>query len=163
MTDPTQAGQPSEEELRAYLEQLRAAEPAEILVQAYRLLGTGAEVKLGRGDARVLIDAMGGMVDAVSDRVPADLGRQMREGVTQLQMAQVQAERQAGTDGGAAGEGGAAAAGGEAAAPGGGSAREDSGSAPRRDEASRAAASSGQQGQQMTDRLWIPGRGPARP
>lgn len=149
MTDPTQAGQPTEEELRAYLEQLRGADPAELLVQAYRLLGTGAEVKLGRTDARVLIDAMAAMVEAVAGQLPAELVTQMRDGVGQLQMAQVQAERE-----GASGSGG-----GQDRAPGG----SPEGGAP-----SQPPPPPGTQppppgdDQRLTDRLWIPGRGPSQ-
>jgi hypothetical protein len=149
MTDSTQAGQPSEEELRAYLEQLRAADPAELLVQAYRLLGTGAEVKLGRQDARVLIDAMNAVVEAVQSRVPPELAGQMRDGVRQLQMAQVQAEREA--DSGAPGEEQPGQAPGEAQPEGAGRSSERPGGAQ---------PAAGPEGQRMTDRLWIPGRDP---
>lgn len=158
MTDPTQAGQqPSEEELRAYLEQLRGADPAEVIVQAYRMLGTGAEVKLGRPDARPLIDAMNGMVEAVQGTVDAELVRQMRDGVGQLQTAQVQAERDAG---GQAGDQGGEQAADEAAtagqAPGaGGSAGR---AAPRPGGGQQPPGGQGEGS--LTDRLWIPGRDP---
>lgn len=95
VSDPsTQTDQPSQEELQAYLEQLREADPADVVAQAYTMLGTGAEVKLGRPDARTLIDAMAAMTEAVADAVDADLATRMRNGVVQLQTAQVQAERQ---------------------------------------------------------------------
>lgn len=97
MSDPRQPqqGQPSEEELRAYLEQLREADSTEVVAQAYTMLGTGAEVKLGRSDARVLIDAMAAIVEATQASLEPDLVERMRNGVAQLQSAQVQAERQA--------------------------------------------------------------------
>ncbi|MDP8969825.1 MAG: DUF1844 domain-containing protein, partial [Actinomycetota bacterium] len=91
--DPSR--QPSEEELRAYLEQLRAAEPVEFIVQAYNMLATVAQAKLGRADARILIDAMSGVVEATAAGLPTDVARQMRDGVAQLQLAQVQAEPEA--------------------------------------------------------------------
>ena len=108
MTDPNMAGeQPSEEEMRAYVEQLRDADPAQIFVQAYQILGTGAEVKLGRDDARPLIDAMEGLASVAEDRISEELVNQMREGVSQLQTAQVQAEQQADESPGVEGEAGA--------------------------------------------------------
>ncbi len=132
----------SESELRAYLEQLRAADVGEVVIQAYALLGTAAEAKLGMLDARVLIDAMSAVAQAVGDRVEGDLGEQLRAGVGQLQVAQVEAERQL-----------AAAAQhvqGTAPAPAGQPAR-----------APQEPASPPEPEQSMTDRLWIPGRGGA--
>lgn len=96
MSDPRNDG-PSEEELRAYLEQLRAAQPVEVVVQSFGILATAAEVKLGRSDARVLIDGMVALLDATADHLSAEIVTRMRETVSQLQMAQVQAEREATT------------------------------------------------------------------
>ncbi len=93
MTEPTTDG-PTEEEMRAYLESLRAAQPVEIVVQAFGILATAAEVKLGRDDARALIDGMGALLEATADRMPADIVDRMRQTVTQLQLAQVQVERE---------------------------------------------------------------------
>lgn len=152
MTDPTQMpGQPSQEEMRAYLEQLRAADPVGLLAEAFNLLATGAQVKLGRPDARVLIDAMAGMVQAAAPSMPAEIAKQMNDGVGQLQLAQVQAERDAtGEDGAEAGEGDVA---------------EESGSAPSGPGGAGPAAgpAGGAGGQRMTDRLWVPGRDPKPP
>ncbi|MBA2528754.1 MAG: hypothetical protein H0V19_02120 [Euzebyales bacterium] len=149
MSDPTaMPGQePSPEELRAYLEQLRGAEAAGLLAEAYNLLAAGAQVKLGRSDARPLIDAMAGIAAAVGDRVPAELAAQMRDGVAQLQTAQVQAERQTAAEG--EGTGDASAREPDAVPPPGGPARPETGVAGAQRQGS---------GQRMTDRLWIPGR-----
>jgi hypothetical protein len=152
MTDPTR--QPTQEELEAHLAQLRQADVAEVVVQAVNMLATGAQVKLGRPDARVLIDAMGAIADACDGRVNAQLVKQVRDAVGQLQLAQVEAEREAakaptgaeateeaaGQPGQAAGQAGQASgqAAGRPGQPGGGE----------------------QTGQRMTDRLWIPGREP---
>jgi len=133
MADPTMTGEPSQEELRAYLEQLRDAPAAEIVVQAYTLLGSTAETKLGRSDARTVIDAMAGMVEGAARTIPADLAGQMRQGVAQLQTAQVQLERQAKADEPAGAPSPAA------------------GPQPTEEQ------------QRMTDRLWIPGRDPKPP
>lgn len=98
--DPMTDG-PTEEEMRAYLESLRAAQPVEIIVQSFGILATASEVKLGREDARVLIDGMAALLDATEDRMPSEITERMRQTVSQLQLAQVQAERDeaaAGTD-----------------------------------------------------------------
>lgn len=144
MSDPTQMpGQPSPEEMRAYLEQLRESDPAGLIAEAFNLLATGAQVKLGRTDARVLIDALGAVVQATQSSLPAELVEQMAQGVTQLQLAQVQAEREAaGAAPAAATPGGEGA--GPVAAPAGTGQPADPGGADKR----------------MTDRLWVPGRDP---
>lgn len=142
MTSTEAPGEPSQEELHAYLEQLRSAPAEEIVVQAYSLLGTGAEVKLGRADARLLIDAMAGLVQAAGPRL-GELAPRMRSGLAQLQMAQVEAERQA-PDG-------------PAAAPP--PAQTDQPPEPAPPEPAGAGPKD-VAGQRMTDRLWIPGRDP---
>lgn len=146
MTDPSQPDQPSEEEIRAYLAQIREADPTAIIVQAFQMLGEGAQIKLGRSDARVLIDTMGAVSEAVAGRVPADLTEQMRTGVAQLQTAQVQAEREQG-----------AAAPSAAGDPTASGTSDASGMPP-----GSPTTSSPQQDaeEKLTDRLWIPGRGP---
>jgi hypothetical protein len=143
--------QPSPEEMRAYVEQLRAADPADLIAEAYNLLAAGAQVKLGRPDARMLIDAMGAMVNAVGGGLPAEIAQQMAQGVAQLQAAQAQAEREMAEDpetAGAAGEAGDRPARPPGPAP--------SGPGP---------GGPGAEGadQRMTDRLWIPGRGEPPP
>lgn len=152
MSDPRtpQADQPTQEELQAYLEQLREADPAEVVAQAYTMLGTGAEVKLGRSDARVLIDAMAAMTEAVGDGVGQDLATRMRNGVVQLQTAQVQAEREAAGTASAEGAQGTPP---PAQAPG----------AQR--PADTGTGTAGRPAQEQSqgspaDRLWIPGREP---
>lgn len=152
MTDPTQMpGQPSQEEMRAYLEQLRAADPVGLLAEAFNLLATGAQVKLGRPDARVLIDAMAGMVQAAATSMPADIAKQMNDGIGQLQLAQVQAEKDA------AGAGGDAADQGEEDSAGAGAPQ------PGAPQQGAPGGAGGAGGQRMTDRLWVPGRDPKPP
>jgi hypothetical protein len=132
MTDPMTDG-PTEEELRAYLESLRVAQPVEIVVQSFGILATASEVKLGRPDARVLIDGMAALLEATAARMPSEITTRMRETVAQLQMAQVQMERET-----------AAAPSEESQAAGQAADSADSGSAPEDKES-------------MTSRLWIPG------
>ena len=93
--------QPSPEELQAYVEQLRATDPRDIVAQAFSMLGTSAEVKLGQRDARVLIDAMAGLLAGAGPHVP-QLAPQMEQYVGQLKMAQVQMEAEQGQQPGAA-------------------------------------------------------------
>lgn len=142
MTDPTQGSQegPSEEEVQQYLEQLRSAEAAEIIAQAFNMLATGAQVKMGRPDARVLIDALAGVVDNTGEQLPEEVGNQMRESVGQLQTAQVQAEQEASGQDASGGEG------------------ETGGQAAGASQSGQSSQST-ESGQRMTDRLWVPGKG----
>jgi hypothetical protein len=157
MTDPTQAGEPTEEEIRAYLAQIREADPAAIVVQAYRMLGEGAELKLGRADARVLIDAMAAVAEAVSGQVQGELVEQMRQGVAQLQSAQVQAESQQPSDAAQASPAGQAPPAGTQDPSGAAGGPSTGAGAPRQPPG----PGSQQTGdEQLTNRLWIPGRGP---
>lgn len=149
MTDPNESGQPTQEELEAHLAQLREADVSEIVVQTVNMLATGAQVKLGRSDARVLIDVLVALADTVDGHVEADLVRQIRDAVGQLQMAQVQAEREAGSEAGQPAAGGAGAQ--APSAPQGGPA------AGR----PQAQQQGGEEGS-LTDRLWIPGREPGQ-
>jgi hypothetical protein len=156
--------QPSPEELQAYLEQMRDAEPAEIVAQAFQILAMGAEVKLGRPDARLLIDMLSAMTDGGGARLPANLADGMRTAVRQLQMAQVDAERQAPSSDEADAAGAPAASGapdeaaggqaGQAQAPPPGPGQGGQGQ-PR---TQPGPAGGPGQDQKMTDRLWIPGR-----
>ena len=150
MSDPTQmAGQPSEAEMRAYLEQLREADAAGLVAEAFNLLATGAQVKLGRPDARSLIDSLAGMVQGAGTALPPQIIEQMTAGIKQLQLAQVQAERDMAAAAGAGGEpGDGQAAEGDAAAP----------SPPTMSSPGQSAAD-----KRMTDRLWVPGRDPRPP
>lgn len=130
MTEPTTDG-PTEEEMRAYLENLRNAQPVEIVVQSFGILATASEVKLGRGDARVLIDGMAALLEATADRMPSQIVDRMRQTVSQLQLAQVQVEREGGEPAGA-----------------------DTGTGPATEEAQEPA----QARSDAASRLWIPGR-----
>lgn len=132
----------SEEELRAYLAQLREAPVADMLSQVYTLLGSWAEAKLGRRDARPLIDAMGALVQGAGSGLPEDLADRMRKGIGQLQLAQVQAEQQLAAE--------------QQAAPDR-PAPQPSGDHPTQQPPSSGA---GKDDQRLTDRLWIPGRDP---
>lgn len=150
--------QPSEEEVRAYLSQLRSAPADQVLAEVLSSLLNAAQVKLGRRDARLLIDVTAAAVDAGRDRLPAELSRQVDQALSQLRLAQVEAEQevakqgreepsdlsaaQAGDDTGAATAGDQPPAGSQPAGETGASRSEPAPGAPG------SAAS----------RLWIPGR-----
>ncbi|MDQ4129559.1 MAG: hypothetical protein M3133_00960 [Actinomycetota bacterium] len=87
-----QARQPSEEEVRAYLAQLRQAGIGDIVGQAFSLVASAAEVKLGRRDARVLIDIAASMADLTGPHVEDRLKQQMQQALNQLRLGQVEAE-----------------------------------------------------------------------
>lgn len=103
MSDNPMAGQtppgqrePTEEELRQYLGEMRQAHVGEVVAQVVSALLNGAQVKLGRRDARLLID----LAAAVSDQAGPHLDRQFTSEVedvlTQLRTAQVEAENELG-------------------------------------------------------------------
>lgn len=139
MADPMADG-PTEEEMRAYLENLRDAQPVEILVQSFGLLATAANVKIGQPDARVLIDGMAALLDATAGAMPDQIVGQMRETVQQLQLAQVQAERDA-ADTGAPSRAGSASSEGQPDA-----------------DVAQPQQQPRQQRPDAASRLWIPGR-----
>ncbi len=87
-------GQLSAEELRAYLAQLRRADVAEVIAQAFSILASGAEVKLGRRDGRLLIDAASALAEAVGPQLDRQLADQLNQAITQLRVGQVDAEKQ---------------------------------------------------------------------
>jgi hypothetical protein len=152
-TDPTAGapdGQPSEEEVRAYIAQLRGAGVDQILAEVLSSLLNAAQVKLGRRDARVLLDTTAAMVEQTRAVLPAELTSQVDDVLSQLRMAQVQAEpevAQAAAQGQV--EPNDLPAGGGADAP-----------AEAADEApgTPAAPSQPAAGQDAASRLWVPGQ-----
>jgi hypothetical protein len=86
--------QPSEEEIRAYLGQLREAPVDQVVAEVVSALLNAAQVKLGRRDARVLLDAMAAVGDTIRGVLPPELTDQVDEAVRQLRLAQVEAEQQ---------------------------------------------------------------------
>lgn len=94
-----QGGQPSEEELREYLSQLRTVPADRIVLDALTSVLTAAQAKLGRRDARLLIDLSAATLDHTRAHLPDEQTRQFDEVVRQLQAAQVQAEQQVANSG----------------------------------------------------------------
>lgn len=89
-----QQQQPSEEEIRQYLAQLRQTDVTEIIAQTFSMLAQSAEVKLGRRDGRLLIDTVAAVTDVVEPHLDDRLTDQMRQALSQLQEGQVDAEEQ---------------------------------------------------------------------
>jgi len=134
-------GGPSEAELQRMLGEMREAPAEQVLVEVVNVLLQAAQVKLGRPDARVLIDAVAAVAEAVTGRADEALLGQVTSAVTQLRLAQVEAEGSSGHSG-SAGDGGAGAPAEAAASP----AAPASASPPPPAPPSQAS------------RLWVPGR-----
>jgi len=92
---PAGGGQePSEEEIRAYLGQLRAAPVGQVLAEVSSALVNAAQVKLGRQDARILLDAVAALNDATRGQVDEELTSQLDDVLAKLRLAQVEGERE---------------------------------------------------------------------
>ncbi len=85
-------GGPSEAEMEQILAQMREAPAEQVLVEVVNVLLQAAQVKLGRPDARLLIDAVAALAQAASGRADETLLTQVGQAVTQLRLAQVEAE-----------------------------------------------------------------------
>lgn len=96
--DPSQAAgageEPSEEEVRAYLGQLRAAPVEQVVAEVASALLNAAQVKLGRQDGRLLLDMTAALAEQGRGRLPDELLSQVDQALAQLRMAQVEAERE---------------------------------------------------------------------
>jgi hypothetical protein len=88
--------EPSEEEIRAYLGQLREAPVDQVLSEILSALLNAAQVKLGRRDGRLLIDLVGGLIEGSRAALDEEFTGQVDEAITQLRLAQVEAEGQVG-------------------------------------------------------------------
>jgi hypothetical protein len=86
--------QPSEEEIRAYLSQLRGAPAEQVVAEVISALLNAAQVKLGRRDGRLLLDLAVGVIDGAREHLSAELTQQVDQVLAQLQVAQVEAERE---------------------------------------------------------------------
>jgi hypothetical protein len=153
--DPNADAQPSEEEVRAYLGQLRAAPADQVLAEVFSGLLNAAQVKVGRRDARLLLDATAALLAEVRAVLPQELVTQLDDVLSQLRMAQVQAEPEVAQ---------AAAQGqvepndlGADAAAGSGQAPADADAAASGDRPP-AGGTTPPAGSDAASRLWVPGR-----
>lgn len=86
--------EPTDEEMRAYLGQLRQAPLAEVIAQAISMLANASQVKMGRRDARLLIDATAQLADGVRDHLGTELATEADQVIQQLRLGQVEAEKE---------------------------------------------------------------------
>ncbi|NEE01308.1 hypothetical protein [Phytoactinopolyspora halotolerans] len=92
-----QQEQPSAEDVRRYLEQLRGVPCEQILTETLSGTLTAAQAKLGRHDARLLIDTAGLVFTHAKSYLNNATASQFEQVLNQLRMAQVQAEQRAGS------------------------------------------------------------------
>ena len=83
---------PSDAEMQQMLAQMREAPAEQILVEVVNALLQAVQVKLGRSDARLLLDVVAAITEGVRGRADEALVNQVAEAVTQLRLAQVEAE-----------------------------------------------------------------------
>lgn len=84
----------TEEQLREYLAQLRTAPVEQVLTEVLSGLLSAAQAKLGRRDARLLIDISAQAVDHARAHLSAGLSQQLDQALGQLRREQVRAEEQ---------------------------------------------------------------------
>ncbi len=96
-TGPTgEQPQITEEQLREYLAQLREVPAEQVVAELLSSTLNAAQAKLGRRDARLLIDLSAVMMDHVRRHVSGDLANQVDNVLQQLRLGQVRAEESAG-------------------------------------------------------------------
>lgn len=166
--------QPSEEQVREAMGQMRATPVDQFVAGGLQELLTAAQVKLGRNDGRLLLDLVSVLNDATRGQVDEQLTQQVDDALSQLRMAQVQAEKEivnAATEGHVEQNDLSRRPApielkkGEQPAPAEGEAQDDAASDVAGDdeipgEAKRQAPQEPQQGSQSSgsSRLWVPGR-----
>ncbi|HEX6194948.1 MAG TPA: hypothetical protein VFZ37_03505 [Jiangellaceae bacterium] len=88
----------SEEQVREYLAQLRSAPADQVISEVVSVLLNAASAKLGRRDARLLIDLSAAMLERSREYISGDVAQQVDNVLGQLRLGQVQAEAQVGDD-----------------------------------------------------------------
>jgi hypothetical protein len=88
------ADEPTEEEVRAYISQLRGAPVDQVIAEVSSALINAAQVKLGRKDGRLLLDVVGAVTEQLRGQVDDELPRQLDDVLAKLRMAQVEAEKE---------------------------------------------------------------------
>ena len=99
---PDGAGQEQEQsaaDARDYARRLRALPVDQVLEEFLFSLLNAARLKLGRRDARLLIDVAAVAHEHARPYLPAELTKQMDQALGQLRMGQVNEENHAGKDG----------------------------------------------------------------
>lgn len=86
--------QPTEQEIRQYLSQLRGTPVAQVVSEILFGLLNAAQAKLGRNDGRLMIDLSGLVLDHARRYLPSDQATQLNQLLSQLRIGQVQAEKE---------------------------------------------------------------------
>lgn len=86
--------QPTEAEIREYMQRLRTVQVEQVVGETVFSLLNAAQAKLGRRDARLLIDLATVSVEHVRAHVSAEFTGQVDDVLGQLRLAQVNAEGQ---------------------------------------------------------------------
>lgn len=89
----------SAEDVREYVQRLRSLPVDQVISDVVFSLLNAAQVKLGRRDARLLIDVTAVALEHVRAYLPGELTKQIDEVLGQLRLAQVSAEGRAGPAG----------------------------------------------------------------
>jgi hypothetical protein len=100
--EPGGAGQADERpagDAREYVQRLRSLPVGQVLGDALFSLLQAAQVKLGRRDARLLIDVTAAAHEHVGSYLPGELTRQIDQVLGQLRLGQVSAEGHASQQG----------------------------------------------------------------
>lgn len=84
----------SEPDEREYVAKVRSAPVEGLVSELLFTMLSAAQLKLGRKDARLLIDLAGVVTDHARDHVSAEFAKQVDESLGQLRFAQVSAERE---------------------------------------------------------------------
>jgi hypothetical protein len=90
-----QGGERSADDVREYARRLRSLPADQVLGELLFSLLNTAQVKLGRRDARLLIDVTAVAHEHARPYLPGELTRQIDQALGQLRMAQVSAEGRA--------------------------------------------------------------------
>jgi len=85
----------TEEQVRELLARLRQTPVEQVVAELLTSLLNAAQAKLGRRDARLLIDLRGLMIDHARRYVSKGLADQVDQALTQLRLGQVRAESEA--------------------------------------------------------------------
>jgi hypothetical protein len=92
VSDATNPAPESEEQAREYAAQLRSAPAEQLITELLSGLLNAAQIKLGRRDARLLIDLSAALHEHARRYLPAELTRQVEQALHQLRLGQVRAE-----------------------------------------------------------------------
>jgi hypothetical protein len=143
--------------MQQMLGQMRQAPIEQIVAEIANVLLQAIQVKLGRPDARVLIDVVAGLTQATEGRIEPALHGQLAKAVTQLRLAQVETEGQAGAGAGVTPT--AVPGGPTAGGPGPGGAAPGPAPVPPTPPSGAPAGAPGAPGAPGgASRLWVPGR-----